>query len=477
MQTSEPQSAEPNYPPNSIAVLPFVNMSDDAANEYFSDGIAEELLNLLTKIPELRVISRSSAFSFKGEKIDIPEVAKKLNVANVLEGSVRKAGNQVRITAQLIEVTSDTHLWSDTYDRQLDNIFAIQDEIAAAVVDQLKITLLGEPPKTLEVDPEAYTLYLQARYLNKLHTPEAWEQSNALIDQALTIEPDFAAPWSLKSSNYSNMTNRGLYSREEGSALARQAAKNALAIDPGFAEAYGTLGWVTMLYDGDFTAAAADYERALALAPANVSIISNSATFLLYLRRYDAAIALREYVIPRNPLSAVGYYNLGATYIAAGRLEDAKSALETTLRLSPNFSNAHIWLGKVLLLMGEAQAALEMTQKESSEVNQLLGQAICFYELGRIAESDAAMAVLIEKYAEVVPYDIASVWAYRNETDKTFEWIDKAVGYQDTSLAEPIYDPFFASVIDDPRWQQFLESIGKSNAQLNAIKFNVTLPK
>jgi len=476
-QTLETRLAEPDYPPNAIAVLPFVNMSDDAANEYFADGIAEELLNLLTKIPELRVTSRSSVFAFKGEKIDIPEVAKKLKVANILEGSVRKAGNQVRITAQLVKTSDGYHLWSETYDRELDNIFAIQDEIAAAVVDQLKITLLGETPKTLEVDPEAYTLYLQARYLNKIHTPEAWEQSNALIDQALTIDPDFAAPWSLKSSNYSNMTNRGLYSREEGSALARQAAKNALAIDPGFAEAYGTLGWVTMLYDADFAAAAGDYERALALAPDNVSIISNSASFLFYLRRYDAAIALREYVLPRNPLSAVGYYNLGATYIAAGRLEDAKNALETTLRLSPNFSNAHIWLGKVLLLMGEAQAALDMTQKESSEVNQLLGQAICFYELGRIAESDAAMAVLIEEYAEVVPYDIASVWAYRNETDKTFEWIDKAVGYQDTSLAEPIYDPFFASVIDDPRWQQFLESIGKSKAQLDAIKFKVTLPK
>jgi TolB-like protein len=477
VQTPGPQPAEPDYPPNAIAVLPFVNMSDDAANEYFADGIAEELLSLLTKIPELRVTSHSSAFAFKGEKIDIPEVAKKLKVANILEGSVRKAGNKVRITAQLVKASDGYHLWSETYDRELDNIFAIQDEIAATVVDKLKITLLGETPKTPEVDPEAYALYLQARYLNKIHTPEAWEQSNALIDQALTIDPDYAAPWSLKSSNYSNMTNRGLYSREEGSALARQAAKNALAIDPGFAEAYGTLGWVTMVYDADFAAAAGDFERALALAPANVSIISNSATFLLYLRRYDAAIALREYVIPRNPLSAVGYYNLGVAYIAAGRLEEAESALETTLRLSPNFSNAHLWLGKVLLLKGEAQAALEMTQKESSEVNQLLGQAFCFHELGRIAESDVAMAVLIETYEEVVPYEIASIWAYRNETEKTFEWIDKAVGYRDTSVAEPLFDPFFANVIDDPRWQQFLESIGKSKAQLDAIKFKVTLPK
>ena len=190
------------YPANSIAVLPFVNMSDDASNEYFSDGISEELLNLLARVHELRVISRSSAFSFKGKDLDIPTIAAQLNVAHVLEGSVRKAGDRVRITVQLIDARSDTHLWSDTFDRQLDDIFAIQDEIALTVVEQLKITLLGESPTSEEIDPSAYMLYLQARHLGNRGTAGATEQSIALYKQALATEPGYASAWSGLANSY-----------------------------------------------------------------------------------------------------------------------------------------------------------------------------------------------------------------------------------------------------------------------------------
>ena len=181
----------------SIAVLPFVNMSSDPEQEYFSDGISEELLNLLAKIPELQVTSRSSAFAYKGEKIDIPVVARELNVAHILEGSVRKSGDRVRVTAQLIDARSDTHMWSDAWDRTLDDIFAIQDEIAADVVEQLKVTLLGETPTVEATDPEAYTLVLQARQLSRQSTAEGYERSNALYEQALEIEPQYAAAWTL----------------------------------------------------------------------------------------------------------------------------------------------------------------------------------------------------------------------------------------------------------------------------------------
>ena len=201
---------ELHYTPNSIAVLPFVNMSDDAANEYFSDGISEELLNLLAKIPELRVISRSSAFSFKGKDFDMPTIAAQLNVAHVLEGSVRKAGNQVRITAQLIEASTDTHLWSETYDRTLDDIFSIQDEIAEAVVDVLKLTLLGDAPKAKPTDPEAYALYLQAVHVGTRSTNDALEQSNALLKQVLALAPDYARAWRGLAVVYMNQANKGL---------------------------------------------------------------------------------------------------------------------------------------------------------------------------------------------------------------------------------------------------------------------------
>ena len=244
------ESLVKSYGDKSIAVLPFVNMSSDKDQEYFSDGISEELLNLLAKIPKLRVISRSSAFSYKGKDVKLAQVAKELNVAHILEGSVRKAGNKVRITAQLIEARSDTHLWSNTWDRELDDIFAVQDEIAAAVVEQLKITLLGEAPKAKEVNPEAYALFLQGRQLRRQSTREGFEQAITLFQQALAIDPNYAAAWEQLAAVYVNQAAQGLRPLAEGLRLAREAATKALAIDPDFAPAHGRLGWIAMTFDG-----------------------------------------------------------------------------------------------------------------------------------------------------------------------------------------------------------------------------------
>jgi adenylate cyclase len=239
-----PQQATVGVPApddKSIAVLPFVNISDDKANEYFSDGISEELLNLLAKVPELKVIARTSSFSFKGEKIDIPTVAAKLHVAHVLEGSVRKAGNKVRVTAQLIRTDDSTHLWSETYDRSLDDIFAVQDEIAAAVVAQLKITLLGEAPKAREVDPHVYTMYLQGRALGYQFTQAGYEQSIELLQQALKIDPSYAPAWRMLAVNYNNQAVDGFRSAEDAFRLSSEAVGKALAADPNYAAAYSTL--------------------------------------------------------------------------------------------------------------------------------------------------------------------------------------------------------------------------------------------
>ena len=212
----------------SIAVLPFVNMSSDPDQEYLSDGIAEELLSLLAKMPELKVISRSSAFSYKGKDIKLPQLAKELNVAHILEGSVRKSDNRVRITAQLIEAPSDTHLWSETYDRQLDDIFTIQDDIAAAVVKQLKVTLLGEAPRINQTDPKAYALSLQARHLDRRLTAEGFKEANALYKQALAIDPDYASAWEGLGRNYSHQAGFGLMPFDEGFTEAREAAKEVV---------------------------------------------------------------------------------------------------------------------------------------------------------------------------------------------------------------------------------------------------------
>src|SRR4030095_11247196 len=238
-------------PENSIAVLPFVDMSAGKDQGYFSGGISGGLLHLLAKIPQLQVTARTSSFAFKGKEIGVPEIARTLQVANVLEGSVRKAGNSVRITAQLIKAGTDAHLWSQTYDRKLDDIFAIQDEIAADVVKQLKVTLLSAAPKARTTDPEAYALYLQAVQLGRQFTAEAFQQSDALYRKVLAIDPRYAPAWAGLASNFSNEARQGLLPGKEGLAQAREADVKALTIDPDYAPAPAQLAWIALYGDRD----------------------------------------------------------------------------------------------------------------------------------------------------------------------------------------------------------------------------------
>ncbi len=473
-QQGRTKSLVESYGDKSIAVLPFVNMSDDASNEYFSEGISEELLNLLAKIPELRVISRSSAFSFKGQNLELTEIAERLNVAHILEGSVRKAGNRVRITAQLIDAVNDRHLWSETYDRELTDIFAIQEGIAATVVEQLKITLLVEAPHVQEVDPEAYALVLQARHLTNQASAENFEQSIALYQQALAIEPEYAAAWDGLARNYAAQANYGLLPAAEGAALAREAAERALAIDPDFAPAHARLGWIAMVFDSDLAQAARHFERTLELEPAN---LANAAALLLSLDRLEEAIPLLEYVTARDPVDPIGHAYLGLFYLYADRWDAAIASYKAALRLSPDYIGARYRMGTALLMQGDATAALAEVEQESFEAFRLIGLAMAQHALGEAGASDATLAELIEKHEKGWAYNIAYVLAWRNEADRAFEWLDKAVEYADPGLSDTVVEPAFGNIHDDPRWLPFLESIGKSPAQLDAIEFKVTLPK
>lgn len=463
-----------SYGDKSIAVLPFVNMSSDEEQEYFSDGLSEELLNLLAKIPELRVTSRSSAFAFKGEKIDIREIAKKLNVAHILEGSVRKAGNQIRVSAQLIEANSDTHLWSETYDRALSNIFVIQDEIAREVVSQLKITLLGDAPTVHETDPEAYALYLQGRHLRRLRTADSLEQSQRLLQQALAIDPDYAAAWDELGYLYVNQLNLGLRSPDEGYLLAREAIDKALVVDPEYALAHASLGYIAITYDNDPVAAASHLQRALELAPANITIIASAASLTEKLGRLEEAIALSEFVVARDPVSPRSNVNLGGFLAAAGRWDEAVEYYQKALVLSPGYSVVNYKIGVVSLLEEKFQAALEAMQKETS-VWGIVGQVMAHHSLGQAEESDAILAELINEHEQGWAYNIAYVMAWREEADRAFEWLDKAVQYKDGGLSDIQNEILFSNIQDDPRWQPFLESIGKSPEQLAAVEFEVTL--
>jgi TolB-like protein/cytochrome c-type biogenesis protein CcmH/NrfG len=466
-----------SYGDKSIAVLPFVNMSDDASNEFFSDGISEELLNLLARIQDLRVISRSSAFSYKGKDIKLAQVAEELNVAHILEGSVRKAGNKIRITAQLIEARSDTHLWSETYDRTLDDIFAVQDEIAATVVEQLKITLLGVAPKVRETDPEAYTLILQARHLGLQVSAEGIEQGIALAKQALTIDPDYTDAWVGLAGAYYTQAQFGLRPHEEGFRLAREATERALAIDPDNAAAHGSLAWIAMMHDTDLAQAARHFQRALQLDPVNLDNIMAAATLLVNLGRLDQAIAAQKYVVSRDPVNPAGFSNLGIYYLEAKRWDEAIATFRTALRLSPGMMIAHGMIGIALLNKGEAEAALAEVQQEPMEVLRLIVPVAAHHALGQQKESDAVLLELIGKYEQNAAYNIAGLLAYRNEADRAFEWLDKAVEYGDSGLSKLASDPWFTNIHNDPRWLPLLESSGMDQAKLDAIKFEVTLPK
>src|SRR5213082_3233056 len=321
-------------PEKSIAVLPLVDMSAGKDQEYFSDGISEELLNLLAKIPQLQVTARTSSFAFKGKETGIPEIARTLHVAHVLEGSVRKAGNSVRITAQLIKAGTDTHLWSQTYDRKLDDIFAIQDEIAADVVKQLKVTLLGAAPKARATDPEAYALYLQAVQLGRPFTAEAFQQSEALYRKVLAIDPRYAPAWYGLARNFTNETGQGLLPGKEGFAQARQAAVRALAIDPDYAPAHAQLGWIAMYGDSDLVGAAQHFRRALALDPADLDVLRNSVMLIAALGRLDESLALNQALVRRDPVNVNTLFNLGLFQRRAGRL-DAAIASQRTVLSSP----------------------------------------------------------------------------------------------------------------------------------------------
>jgi len=458
--------------PNSIAVLPFVNVSDDQANEYFSDGVSEELLNLLAKIPELRVTSRGSAFSFKGKETPIPEIAKQLKVAHVLEGSVRKAGDRVRITAQLIEADSDTQLWSQSYDRKLDDIFAIQDEIAADVVNHLRVTLLGAAPTTRKTDPEAYSLYLQAAQLGRRIAREAFEQSDALYRQVLEIDPNYPPAWVGLANNYLNEAQSGLVPSDEGYARAREAIDKALAIDPDYAPAYARLGWIAMT-ENDLASAARHFERGLAIDPSDVRVLASSAMLLNVLGRLDQGLAIEEAVIQRDPINVTRRFNLGLTQNHAGHFDDAIESFRTVLSLSPGRGNAHYGISVALLLKGNAEEALEEIKQETSEPWRLLGLPMASHAVGREADADAAFAELVGKYERDFAYNIAYVCAFRGDADRTFEWLDKAIEYGDPGISEIVVENLFGNVHSDPRWAELLRRLGKSPDKLDAIVFEV----
>jgi tetratricopeptide (TPR) repeat protein len=394
----------------------------------------------------------------------------------VLEGSVRKAGNSVRITAQLIRADTGNHLWSQTYDRKLDDIFAIQDEIAADVVKELKVALLGAAPKARSTDPQAYALYLQAAQLTRQNTADGYNQSDALYHKVLAIDPRYAAAWNGLAENFYRKAGEGLLPSEEGLAQAREATTKALEIDPEYAPAHARLGRIANRI-GDLAGAAQHLKRALELDPTDLEVLYSSAVMLTALGRVDEAVAISEGIVRRDPVNVAQLYNMGLQQRNAGRFDAAIASQRTVLSLSPGRGGAHAELGLALLQKGDAQGGLKEIEQEASEVWKAVYLPIGYHAAGRKADSDAALAALIAKHEKEAPFNIAYVCAFRGEADKAFEWLDKAVEYKDPGLFEIVMERMFDKIHADPRWLPFLRKVGRAPEQLAKIEFKVPPPQ
>jgi TolB-like protein/tetratricopeptide (TPR) repeat protein len=459
----------------SIAVLPFVNMSADKEQEYFADGISEELLNLLAQVPELRVIARTSSFSFKGKDVEIAEIARRLNVANVLEGSVRKSGDKLRITAQLVRASDSSHLWSQTFDRQMADVFAVQDEIAAEVVSQLRIKLLGAAPRLRATDPRAYALFLKARDVTRPFTPASIQEGIALYEQALAIDNTYAPAWDGIAEGTFGQLYLAVVSTDQGLPRARRAIDQALAHDPGYAPAYARLAMIEAYVENDLARGAQHLEQGLALDPANLDLLGAGALIGRQLGRLDKAIALGKLLVARDPLNVAGHDRLCTLYFYAGRLDEALDSCREVLALSPDFAGTLI--SQIMLLKGDPHAALAAAQQEPAEPWRLVGLSMAYHALGREADSDAVLTTLIREHASLMTIDIAYVLAVRGDADGAFEWLERVVSERQVGLMQIHLYPMFESLHSDPRWLPFLRKYGMAPEQLAAIKFDVTVPK
>ena len=458
-----PAAASSAIPAKSVAVLPFVNLSSDKEQEYFSDGLTEELINLLAKIPELRVSARTSSFYFKGKPTMIADVARMLGVANVLEGSVRKSGNTVRVTAQLIRANTGYPIWSDTYDRPLHDIFKIQDEIASSVISGLELSLLGgqRPRAVPTTNTEAYSRFLHARSISYLGISAAdLERAVGELQQAVKLDPGFAPAWALlanilsvESSLYANIQFAS--ARAEASA----AAQKALALDPDLPLAHVAMGRLLYEVDWNWDAADAELKKALALAPGSAEPYRLAGYLALTRGRFAEALRLLKRAVVADPLQPWNYAVQGYVVYRTGNLAEAESLYRKALDFAPTVGKWHYLLGSSLLIRGQAAAALTEMQRETNDGFRQCGIALALDALGRKREADAALALAVQSYGGQKAYLIALIYAARHQPDQAFAWLERAVRQRDGDMLYIKGDPMTASLVSDPRYRLILQEM------------------
>jgi TolB-like protein len=442
----------------SIAVLPFADMSPAKDHEYMSDGIAEEILNTLAQVSDLKVIARTSSFAFKGQQAEIAEIAKRLNVAHVLEGSVRTAGDQVRITAQLIRAADSTHLWSDTYDRPLKNVFSVQEEIANAIAQALQIRLMGgklKRPDGGTHNLEAYKLYLQAYQAQLRTTRSALDSAERYLNEAIKLDPGFGLAWQLLADNFILMVDSGFLSPSEGYERARQLARKSLEVSPRHVRAHASLMAVHLSFDWDWAAANAEREQAIAIDPNDIFLLNNSGQLALALGQWNDAVRLLRAAQERDPLDTIVAWNLGHAFYRAGRFTESEAAFRRLLEIDPNYPWGHASLGRTLLFLERPDEGLALVQAEPDREVQLVYLPVLLHATGRQPEADKALEAQIREWSDRGAYYIAETYAYLGDRDRAMQWLERAYRQKDPALLDILGSPMFAGMADDPRLAAF----------------------
>src|SRR5438445_2011336 len=483
-----PTSAEPKSAANakSVAVLAFANLSDDKGSEYFSDGISEELLTVLQKIPGLHVAARTSAFSFKGKNATAQEIGQKLGVAHLVEGSVRKAGDLVRIAARLTQANTGEERWSENYTRNLKDVFAVQTELAQTIVEQLRGQLTGgtaNPTTKAEIQAEvraaekggtknveAHESYLQGRFFANRHSEKETDQARAAYQRAAELDPKFALAWAglaqthVWDCNYA--TEGGQKGFNDHLAAARDAVERAFALEPNLPDALFPRAMIETNFDYNWKGAAETLRKALALAPQDPALLMEAGNLASARLESTQALDLFRRAVALDPVNAQARAFLASNLSASGRQEEARAEYARVIELNPSAPNSHAGVGLAYLLEGKFEEAAVAAQKDAADWARLLIVSCARWGQKRVAESDAALAELIAIASETGAYQIAEVYGYRNDKDRAFEWLERARRQRDAGLPNLRPDTLLPNLHDDPRWNAFLRKVGLADDQL-----------
>ncbi len=448
-----------------LAVLPFANLTGDPNKEYLADGLTEETISQLGRLnPEqLGVIARTSVMGYKHKDVRLDQIGRDLSVQYVLENSLRESGDLMRLTAQLIQVKDQTHLWAQDYDYPAKDVLNVEDAVAKAVAREIRVRLTSQQQEDLArsrpVNPEAFDAYLQGYHFFQGSTDKDADMAAKYFERATQLDPSYALAWAWLSRARNWQANEGLIPMEEGRRLAREAVERALSLNPNLAAAHGQMGRIKQQIDYDWAGADASFKRAVALEPGNPENVAFAAWSAAILGRFDESLQLNRQAINLDPLNAGSWAHLATIELYMGQLDQSAADCKKALELNPDDFGAPTMLSRIYLLQGRPQDALPEIEHVHYAPYRAWLEALTYYALGRKKESDAALRELMMKYHASNAFEIATIYAFRNQTDEAFEWLDRAYAQRDPSLMSTKVEPLLKSLHSDPRFAAFLKKL------------------